>query len=815
MKPTLPAPARPRAGDAPMRILVVDDDELDRLAVRRCLLRSSTLVRVDEAATAAELRERIGPGLYDCVLLDYSLPGAEARTLLQEIRETAPETPVVIFTGRGDEEVAVEMMKAGAADYLPKALLTPERLAASLRYALELANATAARRRAEEALHQQREWLRVTLLSIGDGVVTAGTDGAVTFLNPVAAALTGWSPAEAEGQPLTRVFRIVDEQTREPAENPALQAMAEDAIIGLANHTVLIAKDGTERAIDDSGAPIRDSAGKIVGAVLIFRDITGRKRTESLLRLSSEAAQHLLTAGDPEELVRGLFEKLRQPLGVDAFVNYTLDDAWEGPRLAAHGGISDEAAGELRRPALAEALCGAAWRGEPVYAAGVQESDGPAARAVRFLGVRCWSCFPLLADYRVIGTLAFASRTRDEFAPDELDFLRTISHYVTAAYERLRHIAQLQQSDRRKDEFLATLAHELRNPLAPLSNMLELIKETGGGSDTLRQARDTMERQLSQMVRLVDDLLDVSRITRDRLELRSEDVQLASVVRHAVEAARPLAEGAGHELTVVLPAEPITVHADPVRLAQVFGNLLNNACKYTEPGGRIRLTAERQRGDVVVTVEDNGIGIPPEKLAGIFEMFSQVQSALERSQGGLGIGLTLVKRLVELHGGTVEASSAGPGQGSGFVVRLPVVVTARPVQASEPAGEPARVSGRRILVVDDNRDSASSLALLLEMSGNTTCAVYDGQEAVDAAETFRPDVLLLDIGLPQAERLRGLPPHPRPAVGPRHGDRGPDRLGPGRRPPPVQEAGFDHHLVKPVDYANLLKLLAAVSPPGG
>jgi PAS domain S-box-containing protein len=809
--PTIP-PARLRAGDAPMRILVVDDDELDRLAVRRCLLRSSTLVQVDEAATAAEMRERIGPGLYDCVLLDYYLPGADALTLLGAIREAAPETPVVIFTGRGDEEIAVEMMKAGAADYLPKALLTPERLAASLRHAMELAHATSARRRAEEALHQQREWLRVTLLSIGDGVIAAGTDGAVTFLNPVAQELTGWTPEEAQGQPLTRVFRIVEEATRQPAGNPALRAMKEGAIVGLANHTLLIARDGTERAIDDSGAPIKDSTGKTVGGVLIFRDITGRKRAESLLRLSSEAAQHLLTASDPEELVRGLFEKLRRPLGVDAFFNYTVNDAGDGLRLAAHGGITEESAGALRRPEVAEALCGAAWRGEPVHAARLQESDAPLARAAEFLDIRTYSCYPLLAEYRVLGTMAFASRTKDELAPDELEFLQTVSHYVTAAYERLHHIAQLQQSDRRKDEFLATLAHELRNPLAPLRNMLELIKGEDVGSELLGQARDTMERQLGQMVRLVDDLLDVSRITRDKLELRKEDVQLASVVHQAVEAARPLAESAGHELTVVLPPKPIAVHADPVRLAQVFGNLLTNACKYTEPGGRIRLTVERQRGDVVVTVEDNGIGIPPEKLAGIFEIFSQVQSALERSQGGLGIGLTLVKRLTEMHGGSVEAKSDGPGRGSEFVVRLPVLVTERPAKAAAAAGEPARLAGRRILVVDDNRDAASSLALLLQMSGNTTCAAFDGQEAVEEAERFRPDVALLDIGLPrlngyEACRLIRAQPWGRDMVIVAMTGWGQDE---DRRR--SQEAGFDHHMVKPVDYATLLKLLAAVSP---
>src|SRR5919109_3131336 len=255
-----------RKSEPPLRVLVVDDDELDRLAVRRCLHRNSMLVHIDEAATAAETRERIAAAAYDCIPLDYYIPGVEGLTLLRTVREMAPETPVVIFTGRGDEEVAVELMKAGAADYLTKASLTPGRLTASMRYALELFEARTARRRAEAALHEQREWLRVTLSSIGDAVIATDTSGAVTFLNPVAQDLTGWKSEDAAGRPVTQVFRIVNEQTRATVANPALRAMKEGAIFGLANHTLLIARDKTERVIDDSGAPIRDAEGKIIGA---------------------------------------------------------------------------------------------------------------------------------------------------------------------------------------------------------------------------------------------------------------------------------------------------------------------------------------------------------------------------------------------------------------------------------------------------------------------------------------------------------------------------------------------------------------------
>ncbi|HEX6900632.1 MAG TPA: ATP-binding protein [Thermoanaerobaculia bacterium] len=363
------------------------------------------------------------------------------------------------------------------------------------------------------------------------------------------------------------------------------------------------------------------------------------------------------------------------------------------------------------------------------------------------------------------------------------------------------------EADRRKDEFLATLAHELRNPLAPIRNMLEVMKRAAGNGVLMDQARATMERQVGHMVRLIDDLLDVSRISRGKVELKRERVELASVVYQAVEAARPLAQRARHELNVTLPPEPIYLNADPVRLAQVFGNLLNNACNYSEPGGKVWLTAERRGGDAIVKVKDTGVGIPPDQLEGIFEMFAQVDRSLERSRGGLGIGLTLVKRLVEMHEGTVTAYSEGPGQGSELTVRLPVPVEPPRV---EPTPEPAALksaTGRRILVVDDNRDSAVSLAMLLEIGGHEVTAAYDGQEALDKAAELRPEVVLMDLGMPKlngydaAVRIRQQPWGERMILIAVTGwGQEEDR----RR---TSQAGFDGHLVKPVDYAAVVKLL--------
>ena len=319
-----------------------------------------------------------------------------------------------------------------------------------------------------------------------------------------------------------------------------------------------------------------------------------------------------------------------------------------------------------------------------------------------------------------------------------------------------------------------------------------------------------MERQLTQMVRLVDDLMDVSRISRDKLELRKELVPLAAILNSAVETSRPLIEQMGHQLTVTLPQQPLLVDADTTRLAQVFLSLLNNAAKYGDPGGHIQLNVERQGSDVVVTVKDTGIGIAADQLPRIFELFTQVDHSLEKSQGGLGIGLTLVKRLVEMHSGRVEAKSEGPGKGSEFIVRLPVVVEAsRPLESGREA-EQHVTSSHRILIVDDNRDGADSLSEILRVMGNDTRTAYDGQEGVDVAGEFQPDVLLLDIGLPKlngyevCRRIReqswGEGVVLIAVTGWGQDD---DR----RR---SQAAGFDHHIVKPVDPHALMKLLAGL-----
>lgn len=371
---------------------------------------------------------------------------------------------------------------------------------------------------------------------------------------------------------------------------------------------------------------------------------------------------------------------------------------------------------------------------------------------------------------------------------------------------------QLAEADRRKDEFLALLGHELRNPLAPIRNAVQVMKLLRLTDARLQWARDVIDRQMGQMVRLVDDLLDVSRISHGQITLKTEPIELAEVIQRAIEISRPLLESRGHQWTISLPSEPIWLQADMVRLAQVVANLLNNAGKYTPDQGQIRLTAEQQGQEIMLRVSDNGVGIAPDMLPRVFDLFVQAANVLDRSEGGLGIGLTLVKRLVELHGGRIEAHSAGVGQGSEFIVHLPVVPTTVGTtnngdsHMATPAPAPAAV--RRILAVDDNVDAAATLALWLRTQGHEVRIAHDGLAALHEAEAFRPEVILLDIGLPQmdgyevARRLREqLGMKSTLLIALTGYGKEEDR----RR---SRAAGFDVHLVKPADLAQLRSLLA-------
>jgi CheY-like chemotaxis protein len=376
--------------------------------------------------------------------------------------------------------------------------------------------------------------------------------------------------------------------------------------------------------------------------------------------------------------------------------------------------------------------------------------------------------------------------------------------------QRSRAEELLRLADRRKDEFLATLGHELRNPLAPLLTAVQLLKTSGSDGAVVSRVRPVMERQISHLVRLVDDLLEVSRITRGLIEVQREPVDLAFVLHSAIDTSRPALDAAGHQLTVDLPPEPIIVHGDSVRLTQVFANLLNNSAKYTRPGGQIGLSLRKEGSRAVVSVRDNGIGIPADLLGSVFEMFTQVDRSSRQAQGGLGIGLTLVRSLVTMHGGTVEARSEGPGRGSEFITVLPVIAVG--IARAQEAPTQGFFPQRRILIVDDNVDAADTLGDLLIVLGATVEVVHDGRNALDALEAFKPDAVLLDIGMPDmdgyevARRIRAIPAQRHILLvaltgwGQEHDQRR------------SRAAGFDHHVVKPPDVQRLRELLTVGGP---
>ncbi len=505
---------------------------------------------------------------------------------------------------------------------------------------------------AREAMRREKELLATTLASIGDGVIVTDARGRVTSLNGQAEALTGWTHAEAQGRDLGSVFMIVNEQSRKPAENPVHKVLEHGTIVGLANHTVLLARDGVERSIDDSAAPIRDADGTLVGVVLVFRDITSRRQAERLV----------------------------------------------------------------------------------------------------------------------------------------------------------------QQAERRKDEFLAILSHELRNPLAPIRMAIGLLKQEGLTEAKVQELHSVIDRQSQQLTRLLDDLLDINRIASGKIALKTSRMPLAVAVSDAVEAVRPYVESRSHSLDIDVERDAVDVEGDRARLAQVFTNLLNNAAKYTEEGGRITLTLRREGPEAVVRVRDTGIGLTPPQLPRIFEMFAQVDQSLERGRGGLGVGLALSRTLIELHYGRIEANSEGLGRGSEFVVRLPALAPAAAVPAAaatEASREPSR-RGLRVLIADDNIDAVTVLAGALKLAGHVVHSAHDGSAALAAVDDFQPHLAIIDIGMPKlngyevARKLRERFGRNIVLVALTGWGQDEDR----RR---ALGAGFDHHLTKPMDIGELRRILYARS----
>ena len=913
-----------------------------------------------------------------------------------------------------------------------------------------------AERRAEEVA-RQREWLRVSLESIGDAVIATDTEGRVAFLNPTAQALCGWSQAEAQGRPLDGVFRIVDERTGQPAPDPVARVLHEGGVVGLANHTVLRARDGTVRPIEDSAAPIRAGDGRVVGVILVFHDVTDRRRQAAALEertadlavakahleavfhsvgegitvfdrqgnvvFCNEAEARIAGFASPAEMMRdlgylaGVFELTdadgrvvpvdRWPatrvLRGEAFADWECHGRrtdtgreWEfslsgspvrdaGGRqvlavvvtrdvterkraeralreseeqfrtsfeLAAVGKVQiDPATGrflrvnrkfceltgyapgelagltprDLTHPDDRDAdweLVGRMLRGElPVYsndkryvrkdgrpvwvnvaATLVRDADGRPARTigvVQDLTARraaeealreSEERFRTLADsipqlawtarpdghidwynrrwYEYTGTtpeqmegwgwqrvhdpeilpkvldrwqasidsgepfdMVFPLRGKDgafrpfltRVLPLRGDDGRILQWFGTNTdVSEIKEMeGRLREADRRKDQFVMMLAHELRNPLAPLRNGLAILQAAPSDRGVVDRARAAMARQVGHLTRIIDDLLDVSRLMRGRIELRRERVDLGRLVRTALDDQQPSLGPAAPSVQTDLPELPVWVNADPVRLTQVVDNLVQNAVKFTPAAGTVTVWVRADAGprQAVLSVRDTGAGIEPGLLPQLFEAFTQADRSLDRTKGGLGLGLSLVKGLVDLHGGQVHAASEGPGRGAEFVVRLPSVPEPAAV-TDMPASPTLSPKGLRVLVIEDNRDAADSLKLLLDLFGHDVAVAYTGPAGVEAARGWLPDVVLCDIGLPVLDGYgvaRELRQHPATANTRMIAVTG---YGSDEDCLKTREAGFDAHLTKPADPSAIQALLAAgtgweASPAGG
>jgi PAS domain S-box-containing protein len=714
-----------------------------------------------------------------------ALAAASAAAIQEYLRACAASTEVVegsLLLRRRAETIALHARgiayppgSAPSASQVLLRLVTERRAHSGSRPAGER-QGSARWRETAESLRRQSQLLEVTLASIGDAVLVTDANGCVTFLNSVAERLTGWAAPAAKGRPLAEVFPIVNERTRVAAENPVSKVLQTGIIVGLANHTALLARDGREVPIADSAAPIRLPDGTMFGVVLVFRDITEERR--------ADRARAWLAA---------IVESSH-----DAIVSKTLDGcitSWNPGAAHLFGYSPEEIIGKPITTIIPPELHA--------------EEEEVLARLRRGEQVDHFETIRVTKDGRRIDVSLTISPIRDE--EGEIIGASKIARNIS---ERKHAELQLREVDNRKDEFLATLAHELRNPLAPLRNSVELLLRLEPDRPELQTACDIIARQLHQITHLVDDLLDLSRIRTGRIDLLTEDVDLGALLQALEHSLRPTFEALRQQLTVAIPSIPVFVRGDQARLIQVFTNILTNANKYTPIGGHIWVGIEALQGEAVVRVRDTGIGIPSNMLDEVFQLFAQVNRSPQRTRGGLGIGLAVAKRLVELHDGRIEAHSAGEGQGSEFVIRLQQ--SERSVPESERLHHsPSSGPRRKILIADDSEDAATTLSMLLQILGHETHTAHDGLAAVCAVESFQPDVVILDIDMPKmngyeaARRIARLP----------GGDAillialtGWGQEGDRER---VREAGFHHHVVKPVEVEVLAALIAGGQPPTG
>jgi PAS domain S-box-containing protein len=671
--------------------------------------------------------------------------------------------------------------------------------------------------------------LAAIVSSSDDAIISRDPEGRVTSWNEAATRMFGLSARDILGSTMDA---LVPEERRAEEARMLRSLLAGEGITQVETERLTAA--GVTLPLSITLSPVRNGAGLLIGSAMIARDIGERVRADAALRVrlrqldALSYAGHALILGknDPTPLQHELFERVGDAVGSEVHLNYALTDDGRALVLQSAQGLQPEHFERLQMLALDDSLCGiVAEQRRNLVLNHLQDSALPQARPLQEAGALCYAGFPLIARGRVYGVVSFASTTRAHFREGDLQVMQTVCDQASAMFERTQLLDELhareqslKRADRAKDEFIATLAHELRNPLAPIRNAVGIMRHDDEHvTGQIAWCRDIIDRQVTQMTHLLEDLLDVSRVTCNKIELRRDRIDLLRAIEQALEATRPLIEAQGQRLQLELPGEPIPMYGDLTRLTQVFGNLLNNAAKYTDPNGVITLTVSTHGDSARISVRDSGIGIDAQQLPHVFDMFSQLAPALERARGGLGIGLALTRGLVELHGGTIESFSPGVGKGSEFVVQLPITPPVRqrenglPTENHSAASQPRR----RMLVVDDNVDAAQTLATILELHGHEVRTAYSGAEGLRIADEWKPDVCVLDIGIPDLngyELARGIRE--------RCLDQQPLLIactGWGQQEDVARahEAGFDHHLVKPVDPDAVLRLLPLQGARGG
>lgn len=678
------------------------------------------------------------------------------------------------------------------------------------------------RKKLEQQLHDRLRELseaeiriRTIVDNVLDGIITIDEQGTVVSVNHSAEKLFGYSAEEVVGRNVTMLMPEPERGRHSKSLQNYLRT-GQPRVIGIGREVVGRRKDGTEFPMDLGVGEFRlDHRRFFTG---IVRDITRRKQDEQVQQFLLDASRSLASLVDYESTMRKV-SRLAIPFFADWCAVYMPDEHGRLRQLAvAHMDPAKmRLAGELdeRYPPNPEFPVGAGHvfrTGRAQMITEITEAAFQAAardeehlRSLKELAPRSFIGVPLSVRGKILGVMTFlTAESGRNYTEADLAVAEDLAHRVAVAIENARLYAEVREADRRKDEFLAMLAHELRNPLAPIRTGLDVLALSGVEPESV----ELMQQQVEHLVRLVDDLLDVSRIMRGKIQLDIQPLDLSDVVRRAIEMSHSYIEEQHHQLTVELSDEPVWVQGDGIRLTQVVTNLLNNAAKYTDPGGQISVRLTRENGSAVLRVRDNGIGIDPDLLPHVFELFTQADRTADRAQGGLGIGLTLVLRMIEMHGGTVTAESAGTGRGSLFTVRLPLQ---EPAEVGQPAGErkPVAIPARKVLIVDDNAAAARMLEVLLARVGEHEVHVaHDGPEALQVVEEFQPDIIFLDIGLPGmngyevAAKLRNRPATQNTFLVALTGyGQSDDR----RR---SLEAGFDEHLVKPPAWEAIERLLA-------